>query len=154
MADAPHLLGNGGQPQLSATATPVQAEATPPPVTKIIVVIATGWGPLYGGINSFSFDFSIALGRMLRGSVRVICLTTNVDDIARVRAKSDHVEIFTLPQVGPGDERAVAEKARELLNHYGITAVDLVFGHDVVTGPAAIELRHVYGRKRRPSSTT
>jgi glycosyltransferase involved in cell wall biosynthesis len=113
----------------------------------LIVVIATGWGPIYGGINSFSFDFSLALGRMLRGSARVVCLTTNVDDLARVRARSDHVEIFTLPQVGPGNERAVASDARELLNHNGITAVDLVFGHDVVTGPAATELVALMGGK-------
>jgi glycosyltransferase involved in cell wall biosynthesis len=113
----------------------------------VIVVIATGWGPLYGGINSFSFDFSLALGRMLRGSVRVICLTTNVDDITRMGAKSDHVEIFTLAHVGPGEERAVASNARELLNHNNITGIDLVIGHDVVTGPAAVELVALMGGK-------
>ena len=66
MADAPRIIDNGGQTQLSATAEPVQVTS---PVTKVIVVVATGWGPLYGGINSFSFDFSLALGRMLRTSV-------------------------------------------------------------------------------------
>jgi glycosyltransferase involved in cell wall biosynthesis len=145
MADAPHKLDDGGQPQISAAAAPVQA--TSPPVPKVIVVIATGWGPLYGGINSFSFDFSLALGRMLRGSVRVICLTTNVDDLTRGQVRADHVEIFTLPQVGPGNELAVATKAREVLNQHGITSIDLVFGHDVVTGPAAIELVNLMGGK-------
>ena len=64
-----------------------------------------------------------------------------------MRAKSDHVEIFTLPEIGPGNECAVASNARELLNQNGITAIDLVFGHDVVTGPAAIELTGLMGGK-------
>lgn len=114
---------------------------------KAIAVIATGWGPLYGGINSFSFDFSLALGRLLRGRVRVICLTTAVDDLTRKQARSDHVEIYTLPKVGPGDERTVALNAHELLTHEGITSLELVFGHDVITGPAAIELRALMGGK-------
>jgi glycosyltransferase involved in cell wall biosynthesis len=147
MANAPSELDNGGQPQNSAAAPAVQVQPTAPPVPKVIVVISTGWGPLYGGINSFSFDFSLALGRMLRGSVRVICLTTNVDDITRGKVKADHVEIFTLPQVGPGNESAVASNAREVLNQHGIAAIDLVFGHDVVTGPAAIELVKLMGGK-------
>jgi hypothetical protein len=145
MADAPDIPDNAGQPQPSAAAAPLQAPA--PPATKVIVVIATGWGPLYGGINSFSFDFSLALGRMLRSSVRVICLTTSVDDLARMRARSDHVDIYTLAKVGPGDERVVAREACEVLNHHGITAIDLVFGHDVVTGPAAIDLAALMGGK-------
>src|SRR4051794_16489402 len=115
MANAPSEPDNGGQPQISAAAPAVRVQPTAPPVPKVIVVISTGWGPLYGGINSFSFDFSLALGRMLRGSVRVICLTTNVDDITRGKVKADHVEIFTLPQVGPGNESAVASNAREVL---------------------------------------
>src|SRR5205085_11479083 len=44
------------------------------------------------------------------------------------------------PKVGPGDEITVARNARDQLAHAGITATDLVIGHDVVTGPAAIEL--------------
>jgi glycosyltransferase involved in cell wall biosynthesis len=142
MADAQHILDNGGQPQFSAAAPEASV-----PVKKVIVVIATGWGPLYGGINSFSFDFSLALGRMFRSSVRVICLTTNVDDLTRRQAKADHVEIYTLPKVGPGDEHKVASNARELLDHEGITNLDLAFGHDVVTGPAAIELCALLGGK-------
>ena len=38
-------------------------------------------------------------------------------------------------------------RMRKLLNQNGITAVNLVFGHDVVTGPAAIELRTFMGGK-------
>lgn len=145
MADAPHKTDDGGQSHISAAAAPVQASA--PPVPKVIVVIATGWGPLYGGINSFSFDFCLALGRLLRGSARVVCLTTNVDALTCARAKSDHIDIYTLAKVGPGDEHKVAREACELLGHSGITAIDLVFGHDVVTGPAAIELALLMGGK-------
>lgn len=147
MADAPHTLGNGEQPQLSAAASPALVQAAPPPVTRVIVVIATGWGPLYGGINSFSFDFCLALGRLLRDSARVVCLTTNVDALTCARAKSDHIDIYSLAKVGPGDEHKVAREARELLGHSGITVIDLVFGHDVVTGLAAIELAALMGGK-------
>jgi glycosyltransferase involved in cell wall biosynthesis len=142
MADAPTIADR--QPQPSNAAASAQA---PPPATKVIVVIATGWGPLYGGINSFSFDLCLALGCILRGSARVICLTTNVDDLTRRRVKSDQVEIFTLPKVGPGNEPVVASDARTLLNQNGVTEISLVFGHDVVTGPAAIELAGLMGGK-------
>lgn len=141
MTDAQNITESQSQ-QLNG-ATP--GLASPPP--RVIVVIATGWGPLYGGINSFSFDFCFALGRILRGAVRVICLTTNVDDLNRARARTDHVEIFNLLEIRPGSEHEFASNAQDLLNQNGITDIALVFGHDVVTGFAPIELVALMGGK-------
>ncbi|MBN9118370.1 MAG: hypothetical protein J0I06_04275 [Planctomycetes bacterium] len=109
-------------------------------VPRTVVVLATGWGPLYGGINAFSFDLCHALGTVLKGAARLVCVTAGVDDLTRSRAERDHLRLLTLPKVGPGDEVAVARNARDLLAQNGITATDLVIGHDVVTGPAAVEL--------------
>ena len=44
-------------------------------------------------INAFSLDFCLALGRLLRGVARVVCLTTPVDDVTRAAAAGEGVEI-------------------------------------------------------------
>jgi len=112
---------------------------------KTILVAATGWGPSFGGINAFSFDFCLALGRLFKGTARVICLTTPVDEVTKAAAAEQGVEIIALRAVGPADPTGTAVAARDLLRGEGIEQVDLLFGHDVFTGPVVIALRSLLG---------
>ena len=112
---------------------------------KTLLVIATGWGPSHGGINAFSLDFCLALGQLLKGTARVVCLTTPVTDPVRAGAKERGVEILTLPSVGPEDPAGKAQAARDVLTREGILSLDLIVGHDVFTGPLAIALRDLMG---------
>jgi glycosyltransferase involved in cell wall biosynthesis len=125
----------GGSPDV-----PPRADAQ-----KTILVAATGWGPSSGGVNAFSLDFSLALGRVLKGAARVLCLTTPVDDLVRAEAAQQGVEILTLQSTGPHDPTEVAKAARELLRRAGIERLDLTIGHDVFTGPLALALRSLMG---------
>jgi hypothetical protein len=38
---------------------------------KTILVAAIGWEPSFGGINTFSLDFCLALGQLLKGTAGV-----------------------------------------------------------------------------------
>jgi hypothetical protein len=103
----------------------------------VFAVVATGWGPAFGGINAFS----LALGRLLRGAARVVCITTPVDDITRAAAAKDGVEVLSVPAFHSGDPANAVQAATEVLRQQGIGHLDLTFGHDVFTGPAAMRLR-------------
>src|SRR4051812_47734063 len=50
---------------------------------KTLVVVTDGWGPSFGGINAFNLDFCLALGRLLRGRARVVCLAPPVQEAVR-----------------------------------------------------------------------
>ena len=67
---------------------------------KTVLVAATGWGPSFGGRSAFSLDFCLALGRPLKDTAGVACLTTPADDLAKATAEQG-VEIIALPGVGP-----------------------------------------------------
>jgi glycosyltransferase involved in cell wall biosynthesis len=127
--------------------TPAVSPVAAPPSAreKVLLVAATGWGPSFGGINAFNLDFCLALGRLLKGAARVVCLTTSVDDTTRTAAREKGVEILALPGVWSGDPGATVQAARELLRRAGIERLDLTIGHDVFTGPVATSLRTLLG---------
>jgi hypothetical protein len=102
---------------------------------KTLLVAATGWGPSHGGINAFSLDFCLALGQLLKGTARVVCLTTPVADPVRADARSRGVEILTLPDIGPEDTARKAQVAREVLSREGISSLDLSLADGLDAGP-------------------
>ncbi len=112
---------------------------------RTLVVIADGWGPSFGGINAFNLDFCLALGRLLRGTVRVICLTSPVDDETRAEAASEGVVLVSLSVFNRNDLSKTVEDACAALHNEGVEHVDLTIGHDVVTGPVALGLRAAIG---------
>lgn len=112
---------------------------------KTVAVVATGWGPLSGGINAFNLDFCLALGRLLKGKSRVVCLTTEVDGPTRAKAAQIGVEILALPSFKLNDHVGTAAAASSVLRRSGIDRLDLTIGHDVFTGPVATILRSQFG---------
>jgi glycosyltransferase involved in cell wall biosynthesis len=112
---------------------------------RTLAVIATGWGPSCGGINAFNLDFCLALGRVLRGSARVVCITTPIDDITRADVAAQGVDILCLRTIDTDNPASTVEAASALLRSRSIYHLDLVIGHDVFTGEIATGLRSRLG---------
>lgn len=112
---------------------------------KNVLVLATGWGPQFGGINALNIDLCQALGQLLKGVARVFCLTTPVDKATRADASSHGVELLTCGSRGGGNSERAAHEVRDVLKKLGVERLDLIIGHDVFTGPVAIALRFLMG---------
>ena len=120
---------------------------TPPDTGKILLAVATGWGPSSGGINAFNIDFCLALGRVLKGSARVFCLATSMDEGMRSEAAKQGVELLNVPVLNLDDPEGLLAVTDELLQGAGIDHLDLIIGHDVLTGPFANVLRSRFKTK-------
>ena len=113
----------------------------PTSADRIVVVVATGWGPSFGGINAFNLDFCLALGRLVRGSARAICITSPIDDLTRASVADRGVELIRLPQTIFNRPADAVQAACTTLRANRVERIDLTIGHDVYTGPIAIALR-------------
>lgn len=116
---------------------------------RTLVVVADGWGASFGGINAFNLDFCLALGRLLKGSARVVCLTTPVDDDTRAGAADQGVEIHSLERFDASDPAGTAQAGLDVLRRAGADRPELIIGHDVKTGPAALALARAVGGSAR-----
>lgn len=116
--------------------------------SKILIALATAWGPRHGGINSFNRDFLRAFGVAYRESVRVICLVPIADEAALREAGGDSVDLRTLrnPPAGERLEAAHAAEIVECLRDV-ITPETVWLGHDSFTGAAAVEAARQTGTK-------
>jgi glycosyltransferase involved in cell wall biosynthesis len=118
---------------------------------KTIVIIADNWGPVEGGINSFNMDFTMALGRFLKDKVRVICIVKSaIASLPRPDRDNDNIELVELSNLGEEyefDYQAIESVVSCLYN----LKLDGNFvwwvGHDVRTGPIALELKKKLGGK-------
>jgi glycosyltransferase involved in cell wall biosynthesis len=113
---------------------------------KTLIGLATAWGPLHGGINSFNFDF-------LRGfatafiSIKVICIVNDADDVAIEDAKLSGVELRRLP-FRPESEVLDSTLSDAVFNLFRDDIVDrewVCIGHDVFSGGLANALAELYG---------
>lgn len=89
----------------------------------------------------------MALGWLLNGSVRVLCLSTPVEHAVANAVAAQGVEIVQLPRIAIDDPATTASTAEVLLRSIGINRLDLTIGHDVVTGPIAVSLVSRLGGK-------
>lgn len=113
-----------------------------------LVLLATGWGPQFGGINSFNYDLARSLAVLLAGRVRITCVVpaATPDELAEVE-KDPIVELLpltvgpTLGSLGPETAHEIAARLAAL----GPTPVSAWIGHDLVTGPVALRMVELMG---------
>lgn len=114
----------------------------------LIVLIATKWGPLEGGINAFNQSLAIGLAKVGHPSCRIACAVTGWSQEASQAAEKNGVTL--IPVKGDDDERPLDTCGTEIvtwLKKQGIVdPVGLWVGHDVVTGRAAISAAEHGGR--------
>ncbi|MDB5348508.1 MAG: hypothetical protein JWP89_6885 [Schlesneria sp.] len=125
-------------------ANELSTRVRPQSCQSAIVVVATGWGPSFGGINSFNIDFCLALSRIVSDDTCVVCVTSGVDDVTRSFYEEQYnIRLVTLPRINDVISDDVATSAAVLLRKYQFRNVPLVCGHDVITGAIAISLSQV-----------
>jgi glycosyltransferase involved in cell wall biosynthesis len=101
----------------------------------LIVLFATQWGRKFGGINSFNYDFSCALGAALTSSYKTVCVVATATTEEVRNARSVGVTLVSPPKrVALHQQATAAEVLREVRRH-GVPLV--LVGHDVITGAAA-----------------
>jgi len=116
--------------------------------TKAIVVIATAWGTKFGGLNSFSTELSRALAQKLTEHRLVyLCKEASPTDLEDARkARITLLEIASLTAQSLNEELAL--KAVQRIRSAGVEHVDWWIGHDLVTGPLALQCRSLWEGSR------
>jgi hypothetical protein len=106
-----------------------------------IVLLATAWGPQFGGINSFNRDLASGLAEELRGRGRVFCAVPNPSPQDKADAASVRVTILPLEGATASenfDPNWTAEVHKQLTAELGTQHNVWWVGHDVTSGRAAL----------------
>lgn len=108
---------------------------------RSIVFFATAWGTRYGGINSFNFDISRALAKLVADKFEVICVIPRAEKEQIKEAKKQGVKLIGVRCTGPED-RFMPEDIKAIEKLFAESLEGEVrwwIGHDVRTGRMAIE---------------
>jgi hypothetical protein len=104
------------------------------------MLLATAWGPKFGGINAFNMDFALGLASHLGEGSKVFCAVfqPTTDDITRAKP------VILIPVDRPIDSPAydrswTHEVWHKFKEQQPKEQIDWWVGHDVTTGWAAIE---------------
>lgn len=119
-----------------------------------IIILATAWGPKFGGINAFNQDFVLGLGTYVApASVperTVFCLVPRCTTEEIAEAKKRNVCLVEVPEAQGSEPAFEAIAATVLAKHEDLPALgphDFWVGHDVITGRAAITAANASGSK-------
>jgi hypothetical protein len=117
-----------------------------------LVILATAWGPKFGGINAFNEEMTRSLGIKADPAYDLICVVPRATEIQVVEAaRSCHVRLVVLGEVAE-DGKLPAELADAVLSELNFSAQQkrsaVWVGHDDKTGPLAIALRDLYAGSR------
>jgi glycosyltransferase involved in cell wall biosynthesis len=118
-----------------------------------ILVVATGWGPKFGGINSFNRDFCLALGKKVfdeKLNYDVVCMVMcGVSDKEGRDAHESHVKLLGLNLEGANAFLDGAASGLMITNRleevgYPSESVKHVVLHDLSTGGLMTVKRHLF----------
>lgn len=116
---------------------------------KILIAVATAWGPKYGGINAFNYDLLIAVAAAHWSWLRVICVVAEcTDDEIQLIQDQYQIELISIGLTGGSIGKEHATLVQSKLQEKGLckTSDETVFlGHDRITGAVAIELAKAHG---------
>jgi glycosyltransferase involved in cell wall biosynthesis len=116
---------------------------------KTLVAFATGWGPQFGGINSFNADLLPAVAAAFEKEVKTVCVVPHASSADIDAASSKNVSLVSLDLPGTREFSAELEtKVSQALQDAGIqasTAETVWLGHDRITGAIALRLAKTCG---------
>jgi hypothetical protein len=105
------------------------------------MLLATAWGPKYGGINAFNMDFAIGLANHLGDQGKVFCAAflPTAEDVADARNKRVTLLEIDQPVESPAYDKSWAwDVWCKFEKEYPREWIDWWVGHDVTTGWAAV----------------
>lgn len=106
-----------------------------------IVLLATAWGPRYGGINAFNQDFAVGLATALSESDRVFCAVLDPTDADLADAARQRVTLIPVESKQSADRFDISWSYDILIwlkRHQGTPQIDWWVGHDLTSGEAAL----------------
>jgi hypothetical protein len=110
-----------------------------------LVILATAWGPKFGGINAFNEELTRSLGIKPDRAYEPICVVPRATEIEVVEAASScHVRLVVLGDVTKDGElpASMSEHVLRALNFSVQQQSRAVWvGHDDKTGPLAVAVR-------------
>jgi glycosyltransferase involved in cell wall biosynthesis len=104
-----------------------------------IVLLATAWGPRFGGINAFNQDFAAGLKVACSNDIKIFCAVPNATVADKADAKSRGIEIISIDEAGHAsdfDRNWTHDVFKKLKTHNAESGLIWV-GHDVKSGFAA-----------------
>lgn len=107
-----------------------------------IILIATAWGPKFGGINAFNMDFAKGLASHLGQNGKVFCGVLNATDTEVSAAQNDaNVTLLSINKQSNENEFD-SDSANDFYvkfqDHVPGGTLDYWVGHDVISGDVAI----------------
>src|SRR5258706_3162860 len=109
---------------------------------QALVALADAWGPRHGGVNAFNHDLCSGLASRLSGSVPVSCIVPRASEEERRAALTAGV-ILLCTQAAALDSGDI----RRVLEQVGYEGAAWWIGHDVITGPLALNVMSQLGGK-------
>src|SRR3984893_1784941 len=112
------------------------------------MLLATAWGPKYGGINAFNMDFGVGLASYLGSKGKIFCAAFSPpeEDVANARKSQVRLVRVDRPIDSPAYDKSWAlDVWNKFKKEYPDERVDWWVGHDVTTGWAAVEGPTVVG---------
>jgi predicted ATPase/glycosyltransferase involved in cell wall biosynthesis len=111
-----------------------------------IAFVASAWGPRFGGINAFNADLCRAVATA-RPDVNVYCVTGGARDSEINQALTAGVQLVNVDRNNL--DRSQSQLIARALADWARTVQDLQWwiGHDVITGPAAVEVARLTGAR-------
>lgn len=110
-----------------------------------IVLIATAWGPAFGGVNAFNQDLAMGLAKLLAAG-EVYCLLPGATAEEEASARNVGVRLVTIPGCARGDRMHHDLVDRTPGDLVALTGEDVVWvGHDMITGPLALACSRRHG---------
>ena len=111
-----------------------------------VVLLATAWGPMLGGVNAFNEGLALGLANCPvvgpTSACRVFCMVPFCSDEEIVTARLQQVTLLTLGAARDSDPSFECFEARQLVGHAELPVFspdDFWIGHDIYSGKAAIE---------------
>lgn len=102
------------------------------------MVLATAWGSKFGGINSFSTDFCVALARVL-SQHKVVCLCFSGTHSECDDAKAKGVTLLPInSDCSSISKQDLAKKILDLVGQLDAISIEWWVGHDAITGEIAL----------------
>lgn len=107
---------------------------------KYIIIFSTHWGYQEGGINSFNYDFCIALGNQCKDlPIKIICISFHDPNLQGFKdAENNNVKIISLnKKEGNFSFEEDIKTIKNELAYINSTGDHIFVGHDVFTGNVA-----------------
>jgi len=114
-----------------------------PFIVKYVILLATNWNYTDGGINSFNFDFALALGKKtINTSYKVVCLSYRsvLHDLVTIAAQNNVIiaSLDLATDVDLGIEHM--PQIVDVISKFDDAKFFYFIGHDALTGPLATTL--------------